>query len=379
MADLSRDHGLGTCGERRVANRQRLVVGEVPGLLLRREAVAAQVHRQHEIGLLHDLLAVQVEVGEVQQQRVLVGPCRREVPDRVVREPLGLLVHAQRLVVRDQHGLRRIAPRRRLLQSDSELGAAIAVPGDRVGRRAQVLLGHQVGVDVVVGDRAVLVRARHAVDAEGARAVVVPERTPETRRLDEQLEADPRCELRVPGDGRVAERRVGDVGADVERGRARGPVPGALLAADRAPRECGALQAERRRALAREVDRRVPPAERVARGIRRGVRERLQDEGLGVPERVPVVARAPSGPSRGSPASRPARSPAAAGTARSAASAAARHRPRPRRRHRPRSCRGRPAARRRSRPSRSPWPRRARPRPARAGPAASAGSTTRRR
>ena len=43
--------------------------------------------------------------------------------------------------------------------------------------------------------------------------------------------------------------------------------------------------------IARQVERRVPPAQHVARRARRGVGQHLQHERLGVPERVAVVAR----------------------------------------------------------------------------------------
>jgi hypothetical protein len=36
------------------------------------------MHREHEISLFDDLLAIQVEVTEVQQQRVLLGRGRAE-------------------------------------------------------------------------------------------------------------------------------------------------------------------------------------------------------------------------------------------------------------------------------------------------------------
>ena len=78
--------------------------------------------------------------------------------------------------------------------------------------------------------------------------------------------------------------------ADVERRGAGRPVARAFLAANRPPREGGAGEAELRGALAGEVERRVPPAQRVAGGLRRGVCQHRQDEALGVPERVPVVA-----------------------------------------------------------------------------------------
>ena len=80
VADLGRDHRLRARRERRVAHGQRLVVGEVARLLLVGEGVAAQVQREHEVGLLDDLLAVEVEVREVQQQRVLVGLGARRSP-----------------------------------------------------------------------------------------------------------------------------------------------------------------------------------------------------------------------------------------------------------------------------------------------------------
>ena len=99
-------------------------------------------------------------------------------------------------------------------------------------------------------------------------------------------------ELGVAGRCLIADHRVGDVGADVEGRGAGGPVPGALVAADRAPGEGGASQAELGCALPGEVEGRVTPPERVARGIRDGVREHRQDESLGVPERVTVVAGA---------------------------------------------------------------------------------------
>ena len=85
VADLGRDDRLRAGRERRVADGERLVVGEVARLLLVGERVAADVQREHEVGLLDDLLAVEVEVGEVQEQRVLVGRRVLEVPELVAR------------------------------------------------------------------------------------------------------------------------------------------------------------------------------------------------------------------------------------------------------------------------------------------------------
>jgi hypothetical protein len=73
-----------------------------------------------------------------------------------------------------------------------------------------------------------------------------PERAPQSRGLDEQFEPDVGVELVVPGGVVVAHDGVGDVGVDVEGGRPRRPVAGALLAVDRAPGERGALQTSSR-------------------------------------------------------------------------------------------------------------------------------------
>ncbi len=119
---------------------------------------------------------------------------------------------------------------------------------------------------------------------------MLAERPPQARGLDQQLKADLFLELGVLGGVQVADDGVGDVGVDVERGGPRRPVARALLAADRPPRERGPGQAEIGRALLGQRQHQVPPAQGVARGGRLGVGEHGQHEGLGIPERVPVVA-----------------------------------------------------------------------------------------
>ena len=148
---------------------------------------------------------------------------------------------------------------------------------------------HQVRVDVVVGDRAVLVRSGDAVDPERPGCVVVAERAPQPRCLDQQLDPGVALELLVLGGRRVADDGGGDRRVDVERGCPRGPVARALLAVDRPPREGRAAQPQRPRPLARELERVVPPAECVGDRARAGVGEDRQHEPLRVPERVAVV------------------------------------------------------------------------------------------
>ena len=166
VADLGCHDRLGGGGQRGVSYGECLVVGEVPGLLLLAERIAEDVHREHEVGLLDDLLAVEVEVREVQEQGILLRPRVFEIPELVAGEALRLRWTPSA----SSHGItiavRCVAPGRGLLEIGPERCSVAGMTGDRIGCSAHVPLCQQVGVDVVVGDRAVLVRARDAVDAE---------------------------------------------------------------------------------------------------------------------------------------------------------------------------------------------------------------------
>ena len=126
VADLGRHDGLGAGGQGRVPDGERLVVVEVAELLLGGEGVASQLHGEHDVGLLDDLLAVQLEVGVVQQQRVVVGRGDVEVPAGVVGEAVVLRVDAEALVVGDVHVRRGVAPGGGLLGADVELAGLVA-------------------------------------------------------------------------------------------------------------------------------------------------------------------------------------------------------------------------------------------------------------
>ena len=75
-------------------------------------------------------------------------------------------MHPERLVPWHDHVLRGVSPGRRLFEVGAELGRTPRMERDRVGRRPKVLLRHQVRVDVVVRECAVLVGACDTVDAE---------------------------------------------------------------------------------------------------------------------------------------------------------------------------------------------------------------------
>jgi hypothetical protein len=292
LPDLRRDHRLRARRQRRVAYGQRLVIGEVTLLLFGGKRIAAHLYGQHKIGLLDDLLPVQVEVGVVQEQRVVLLRGVLEVPDRVLGEALVLGMHAQALVIGNQHGARRVPPLGRLFVGHPEVPREVLVPFHHVSGGRHVSLGHQVGENVVVFHRAVLVGPGHAVDAEPALGVVMADAPPQPGRLHQQLDSDFALELLVPGGVDVVDDRVRDVRVDVKRGGASRPVPGALLAVDGPPRERRAPQSQVGGAFAGHGQDRMTPAQDVGGGRRLRVGQHRQDERLGVPERVPVVAGA---------------------------------------------------------------------------------------
>jgi len=83
---------------------------------------------------------------------------RAKVPGLVPGEPRRLGVHAEGLVEGDGHGLRRVTPEPGLRVADAEFASPLGVLLGRVRGGQQVPARHQVAVDVVVGQGAVLVR-----------------------------------------------------------------------------------------------------------------------------------------------------------------------------------------------------------------------------
>ncbi len=121
VADLGRHDGLHTRRQRRVAGGDRVVEIEVAPLLVHREAFGAQEHRQHHVGLLQHLMAVDDERVVVQQQREVFGWRRLPVP-RFEFEELGVLrVDPQFFVEGDEHAVGGGVPVVELLELEAGL------------------------------------------------------------------------------------------------------------------------------------------------------------------------------------------------------------------------------------------------------------------
>ena len=166
LAHLGGQHGLRGSRQRGVAHGQRLIVREVARFLLWRERVAVQLHRQDEVGLFDYLLTIEVKVVEVQEQRVLIRRGGSEVPHLVLGKGLILWGHFQALVVGDEHLLGCLAPAGGLIGIHAKGACLLGMALHRLCRPAQIVLGHEVGVDVVVGQRAILIGSGDAIDAK---------------------------------------------------------------------------------------------------------------------------------------------------------------------------------------------------------------------
>ena len=176
------------------------------------------MHRQDQVGLFNHLLAVEVEVGEVEEQRVLVGPGVGEVPVLVIGELARLFVDPQVGLVWDVDARRGLAPGLDLCRGDLQSPGDSRVAAGGVRRGVEVSLRHQVRVQVVVGQGAVLIRPGDPVDPKLSAAVVMAERCPQSRGLDEQLRAHALLEPHIPRRAHIAKDGLGDVRVDVKRG-----------------------------------------------------------------------------------------------------------------------------------------------------------------
>ena len=113
VAHLGGDDRLHDGRQRGVAGRDRVVVLEVGLLLLGREPVAVEEHRQHDVGLLEHLEAVDDQRVVVQEQGPQLGGRAGEVPHLAVEEEVVLGVDAESLVERDRPSRRRTGATRR--------------------------------------------------------------------------------------------------------------------------------------------------------------------------------------------------------------------------------------------------------------------------
>ncbi len=316
LTDLGGDDAVHGRRQRRVAGGERVVVVEVAPLLGEGELVAQEEHRQHDVGLLEDLVAVDHQRVVVKQQRIVIGRGRLEVPDLTLEELRVLRVDPPLLVVGHVHGLRRSAPAEDLVVVEIDIaahhpvavGIALAQLLQHRGGVVEVQPGHQIGEGVVVDHGGVLVGTGDGEQVEPTAVVVEPETSPHASRFNQQLGAELGEHLGVSGHVDVALQGVGDVGVEVVLRRARLVVRRCLFAGDRAPREQRPRLVELRCPVPGLVQHAVAKPQQVPGDPRLGVAQERQYEDLDVPEVVAFVAvpaqalgghAAALGPSRG--------------------------------------------------------------------------------
>ena len=220
----------------------------------------------------------------MQQQGPLGVRRRGEVPHLALEEVLVLWVHAQARVERHVHALGALRPLVELVVVEVEprhetgvgLGELLAQAPGPPGGLAEVVLGHDVGEEVVVDHRRVLVGPGDPVQVEAAPfAATEPEAEvgPHPGRLDEHVDALAHHEVVIARGLYVLAESEGDVGVDVVLRRACGVVRRSLLAVDGAPRVerpgVGQLGGPASRGRQHEV----AEPQRAAGHLRRGVAE----------------------------------------------------------------------------------------------------------
>ena len=261
LAGVRGGDGLDGLRQRGVTGGERVVVVEDPPPLFGAEPIREQDRRQHHIGLLDDLMAVDHQRVVVEEQGIALRWRPGEVPRRLVEEAVVLEVHADRFVVRDVHLVGRLPPLRHLVVGEpraldhrwwSAGASARARSTASAARRrfsAAIRLVNRLlltTVEYSSGPVTLLMtkrppwRSQKKPSPAHIRAVSTSSSTP----CSEQ-------QLRVAGHPDVLVQRVGDVGVDVVLRGAGGVVGGRLMAVDRAPREQGSGAADLLRARRR--------------------------------------------------------------------------------------------------------------------------------
>src|SRR5579863_1840205 len=107
-------------------------------------------------------------------------------------------------------------------------------------RPAQVMPGHQVGVDIVVSEGTILVRPGNTIYAElVSGSMKVTEGTPQACRLDEQFETHLLFKGCIASRRDVVGHSVGNVRIDMETCSSGRPIPRTFCSPNGSPRKGG--------------------------------------------------------------------------------------------------------------------------------------------
>ncbi len=185
----------------------RLVIGEIAAHLLGGKAVSQQQVRHHHVALAQQLRAHDPVVGpEVIQragQRVGLLIVGFQQVEAVV-----LQVHAQLFVIRQVHPLRHLAQVGDLRGSELQprqcrvigRGTFRAQNFQQAAGLLQVLLRHDIGVEIVVHPLVIFIRTEHAVNLIALQfGTIKGARRPAARRLHQHVDAAFRHQVEIAG------------------------------------------------------------------------------------------------------------------------------------------------------------------------------------
>ncbi len=248
VADLGRDDRLHARRQRGVAGGDRVVVLEVGALLLVGELVALEEQREHHVGLLEHLEAVDHQRVEVQQQRAQLGRGLRQVPDLAVEEEVVLRVDAEAVVEADGHARGALAPLLDLVAAEvqpARIRSNSTGSASRTVARPASTACSRLNRAITLVNRLLLTTVVYSSGPVtpwmwklGSPLLRQKPRSAHIRAASTRMSTPSRTRKpAVAGRADVLHQRVGDVGVDVVLRGAGRVVGRRLLAVDRAPRE----------------------------------------------------------------------------------------------------------------------------------------------
>src|SRR5216110_757048 len=108
--------------------------------------------------------------------------------------------------------------------------------------RTQIQLGHEIGIDIAIHKRTILIWTCHAINTKLSRRAIVAQREPETRRLNEQFKPNLLFKSGIISGFNVLDNGKCDICIDMHCRGAGWPVSRTFFATDRAPGKSSPMQ-----------------------------------------------------------------------------------------------------------------------------------------
>src|SRR5579875_959776 len=114
----------------------------------------------------------------MEKERILVCSGAGEVPNLMFCEVFILWCHFEPSIIRKEDLFGGSTPVANLIGSHVQPLSSLRVALRDIRRRTQVVLSHEIGVDVIINKSAILIGAGDAIDTKLAPGVMIAERMP---------------------------------------------------------------------------------------------------------------------------------------------------------------------------------------------------------